>query len=113
MKIILVGQVSKKRKYVPSDDGDKENGNVNQKKCGCICKCNIDAGGALTLLFPPSNIVEGRYDRYNHVVKIDDKKSASRCKLCKKTTHHYCDKCNVNLCLVKDRNCFMIYHGYD
>lgn len=54
---------------------------------------------------------EARYDGVGHLPEFDSKNSSSRCKRChKKTTHVFCVKCNVNLCFVKDRNCFMKYH---
>lgn len=53
-----------------------------------------------------------RYDFYKHAAAFDNKKSATRCTLCRKTTHMTCLKCGINLCLVKGRNCFNTYHGY-
>lgn len=57
--------------------------------------------------------LENKHDRYNkrHLPRFDDKKSASRCYICKnKTTHAYCKDCDVHLCLLQARNCFLQYH---
>lgn len=59
----------------------------------------------------PSHIL--RYDhRGHHLPKYDDKKNGTRCKLetCDQRTHIYCAKCNVHLCIMKDRNCFENFH---
>lgn len=56
---------------------------------------------------------ETRFDLYNHFPIVDKAKSATRCKHpdCKnQTTHFYCNKCNVHLCLTKKRNCFASFH---
>lgn len=92
----VVNSMANKRKR--PDDGE---GKENQGICN-HCKRP----------FPSPNGGSKRYDRYDHIASIDDKKSASRCQLCRKTTHFYCEKCEVNLCLVKKRNCFKEYHGY-
>lgn len=51
-------------------------------------------------------------DHVGHLPAFDDKKEATRCKNtnCKQRTHYYCKKCQVHLCLVKDRMCFTIFH---
>lgn len=57
--------------------------------------------------------VEKRYDGYNHIPTVDEKKKDnSRCKLegCKNKTHIYCTKCEVHVCLIKGRNCFSKFH---
>lgn len=46
----------------------------------------------------------------DHLPDFDEKKSSSRCRLCKKTTHVICLGCNAHLCFVKERNCFKNYH---
>lgn len=55
-----------------------------------------------------------RYDRINHLPKMDLLKNATKCKNspCSRNnrTHFYCTKCNVHLCLTKDRNCFAEFH---
>lgn len=55
---------------------------------------------------------EMRFDGVDHFPQYDDKKDNTRCKLeeCKGKTHIYCKKCNVHLCILKDRNCFTIFH---
>lgn len=59
-----------------------------------------------------SPIVSIRYDNYNHFPAVDNKPDSSRCKYekCKSKTKYYCIKCKVNLCIFKDRNCFLDYH---
>lgn len=52
-----------------------------------------------------------RLDGTDHLPQFDEKKEATRCKLCiKQRSHVYCEKCNVHLCLQKSRNCFYDYH---
>lgn len=49
-----------------------------------------------------------RYDRVDHWPLITEYK---RCKYCKKRqTNVVCTKCNLNLCFVKNRNCFVDFH---
>lgn len=59
----------------------------------------------------PTNVT--RKDNIDHYVFIDKLKDATLCKLegCKKRTHMVCKKCNVHLCITKNRNCFYDYHN--
>lgn len=56
---------------------------------------------------------ESRFDGYGHFAEYDEKKEAGRCKLegCTKKVHTFCKKCNVHLCLIKGRNCFLKFHN--
>ena len=51
--------------------------------------------------------VNGHYPSY------DNEKEATRCKIqtCNAKTHMTCEKCNIHLCLTKERNCFKVYHS--
>ncbi|XP_022174122.1 piggyBac transposable element-derived protein 3-like [Myzus persicae] len=55
-----------------------------------------------------------RYDRIYHMPQMDSLKNATKCKnpTCSRNnrTHFFCKKCNVHLCLTRDRNCFEEYH---
>jgi len=55
-----------------------------------------------------------RYDRIDHMPQMDSLKNATKCKnpTCSRNnrTHFFCKKCNVHLCLTRDRNCFEEYH---
>ena len=52
-----------------------------------------------------------RFDKLDHWVDlVKENNQRKRCKLCGVTTTSRCIKCNVFLCLVRDRNCFYIYH---
>lgn len=55
---------------------------------------------------------EIRYDAVNHWPELDGKKTGARCKNenCKQKSQFFCSKCEVHLCLTKDRNCFKKYH---
>lgn len=57
-------------------------------------------------------LVEVQSDRVDHMPQFDNKKEATRCKMvgCKGRSHVFCDKCNVHLCLLKNRNCFLSFH---
>lgn len=53
--------------------------------------------------------IDVRLDCISHWPRFDD--SQNRCRAnCGKKTMIKCSKCNVYLCLVKDRNCFMQFH---
>lgn len=56
--------------------------------------------------------MEVRHDRLDHMPNYDSKKEATRCKFekCTKKTHVFCDKCNLHLCFLKERNCFLSFH---
>lgn len=58
----------------------------------------------------PSN--ELRYDQRGHLPKFDQQKNATRCKKenCESRTHVYCVKCNVHLCIAKNKHCFNDFH---
>lgn len=94
-------------------------------------KRNADRGTAQTSLIPrPSrisklknikktkNIIEKRplhvrrYDQRGHFPRFDNNKNATRCKKenCKSRTHMYCVKCNVHLCIAKNKECFVDFH---
>jgi len=52
-----------------------------------------------------------RFDKLDHWVDlVKENNQRKRCKLCGVTTTSRCIKCNVFLCLVRDKNCFYIYH---
>ncbi|KAG5887006.1 hypothetical protein JTB14_003684 [Gonioctena quinquepunctata] len=57
--------------------------------------------------------VEMRYDGYNHIPSVDERKENSGCKLegCKNETHMLCNECKVHLCLIKGRNWFSKFHS--
>lgn len=53
-----------------------------------------------------------RYEGLNHLPQHDTKKEPTRCKKegCKDRTHIYCSKRKIHLCLMKNRDCFYVYH---
>lgn len=53
-----------------------------------------------------------RYDRTDHLPDIDRKSNPVRCKNddCNYKTYIFCKKCDVHLCLVDGRNCFLNFH---
>ena len=53
---------------------------------------------------PPVHV---RKDRIDHFPAFGDKK---RCHRCCRTTTVTCGKCDVNLCFVRTRNCFKLFH---
>ncbi|KAL7880514.1 hypothetical protein SRHO_G00027680 [Serrasalmus rhombeus] len=55
---------------------------------------------------------EVQYDMVDHMPNYDEKKEATRCKMpkCTGKTHVFCDKCNIHLCFVPQRNCFKAAH---
>ena len=60
-----------------------------------------------TAIIPlPSNGT--RYDCLDHFPTF--KKSRNRCRLCQKHTVFLCTKCNIHLCCVPERNCFLTFH---
>lgn len=55
-----------------------------------------------------------RLDRTDHMPIFDSAKKSSQCKNvhCKnKKTHFMCQKCNVHLCITRERNCFLEFHS--
>lgn len=55
---------------------------------------------------------ETRFDHVGtHMPMMSENKERHRCKFCSlhKTTM-VCSKCNVHLCIVRERNCFIDYH---
>ncbi|KAL7867876.1 hypothetical protein SRHO_G00092600 [Serrasalmus rhombeus] len=55
---------------------------------------------------------EVQYDMVDHMPNYDEKKEATRCKMpkCTGKTHVFCDKCNIHLYFVPQRNCFKAAH---
>lgn len=55
---------------------------------------------------------EIRRDMIDHLPQHDNKNNPTRCKehQCSGRTHFMCEKCNVHLCITKDRNCFLKFH---
>lgn len=56
---------------------------------------------------------ESRYDKYDHWIENDAKKSRSRCTMvgCQYLTHAFCSKCRIYLCFTRERNCFRDFHS--
>ncbi|XP_068081805.1 piggyBac transposable element-derived protein 3-like [Anabrus simplex] len=65
-------------------------------------------------IYTPSPIpgVDKRYDGYDHWPVVDDIHSSRICRLesCCKRTKLRCEKCDVYLCLSKDKCCFKLFH---
>lgn len=58
----------------------------------------------------PLPIDEVRFDGFDHLPDWDSE-HRQRCKLCSEfRSHIICSKCQVYLCVNKDRNCFQSYH---
>lgn len=57
-------------------------------------------------------IPEVQHDLVDHMPQLDGNKDGKRCKYfqCQLKTHFYCDKCNIHLCIKKERNCFAKFH---
>lgn len=92
--LINVGQIMKKKRGRPSfeelqDVGKKSRQNEQVR---------------------PSKAV--RTDAIDHLPDVDKNKEATRCKNkdCKGKTHVFCTKCQVHLCLLSYRNCFVAFH---
>lgn len=60
---------------------------------------------------PPDNV---RYDQNDHFPMWDNSRIETRCKnpecYGNRRTHCYCGKCNVHLCMARQRNCFLEFH---
>ena len=52
----------------------------------------------------PKPAVDIRYDGIYHWPEFGDKRS--RCRMCSMLSFVYCSKCQIYLCLQKERNCF-------
>ena len=48
-----------------------------------------------------------RYDNVGHFPEVTH--TRKRCKMCQSPIVTRCIKCNVNLCIMKERNCFIFY----
>lgn len=80
---------------IHSLDKKKNNNTEKLKRCNEKRPCN-----------------EMRYDQRGHFPKFDEQKNATRCKNenCAARTHMYCVKCNVHLCIAKNKDCFNDFH---
>ena len=55
-----------------------------------------------------------RFDGKNHMPNCTNGyNKRKQCALCKRSTNLYCTKCNVHLCCIYRRNCFIPYHSVD
>lgn len=90
--LLRAGKVSHRKRGRPSDDNDT--------KTSTLCKRSA-------IVRPVSDV---QYDQLGHwPVHVMDKQ---RCKLCIKSySRVQCEKCNLALCLTKDRNCFRSFHN--
>lgn len=97
-----------KRKKTNAKTETKQVRKANEKQ-ETIANDNRAKNRAATEKRPMNEI---RYDAVNHWPELDGKKTGTRCKNedCKQKSHFYCSKCEVHLCLTKDRNCFKKYH---
>lgn len=53
-----------------------------------------------------------RFDNFKHFPKVDNILSPRRCSNCSGRTKTKCVKCDIYLCLAKDKNCFTTFHTY-
>lgn len=51
-----------------------------------------------------------RFDHHSHFPVMSNKPSRCKNEECGKKTFIHCSKCNVNLCLLEKRNCFIDFH---
>ena len=56
----------------------------------------------------PKPIVDIRYDGIHHWPEFGDK--LNRCRVCSMLSFVSCSKCQIYLCLQKERNCFKQFH---
>ena len=56
----------------------------------------------------PKLIVDIRYDGIHHWPEFGDK--LNRCRVCSMLSFVSCSKCQIYLCLQKERNCFKQFH---
>ncbi|XP_072392146.1 uncharacterized protein [Diabrotica undecimpunctata] len=56
--------------------------------------------------------LEIQTDNFGHIPEFNSKKEATRCKNtdCNGSSHVFCTKCKIHLCLIKARNCFAAFH---
>lgn len=53
-----------------------------------------------------------RTDGFDHFPNVDDLKTARKCRMenCPSRSRVRCEKCNIYLCLTKEKNCFKLFH---
>ena len=56
---------------------------------------------------PPTDV---RLDRYGHFPIYIETRKACKLPSCNKRSYIACSKCQVHLCLSKERNCYKVYH---
>ena len=56
----------------------------------------------------PKPVVDIRYDGIHHWPEFGDK--LNRCRVCSMLSFVSCSKCQIYLCLQKERNCFKQFH---
>jgi len=66
-------------------------------------------------LYRPESVPveEMRWDKIDHFPVFDEKPNTSRCKylFCKQKSSVLCSKCNVHLCFMRGRNCYIDFHS--
>lgn len=97
-----------------------QNRDIQEETLNIICPSTDNSAAAIPIKKnpPPSrpNHYTGRatvsneirYDNTGHWVTVDLKRK--RCKLCQLKTDLRCSKCQVMLCVNKNRNCFYQFH---
>lgn len=85
----------------------KEQNNIGMKRPSTVQLDSVKKRNK-TEKRPPKEV---RYDLYAHFPQIDKSRSV-RCKNedCGNKTSVFCIKCNVHLCFMEERNCFMDFH---
>ena len=87
----------------------KANKNVASSSRGRPPKRKSDvvtkAGKRATVAIPCNDV---RYDGLGHWPVPN--KNRSRCCKCQNYCRMVCEKCNIYLCLLEDRNCFKLFH---
>lgn len=75
---------------------------------------NVNQGTERKKRRVPANLpcVDKRYDGFDHWPNNEEMKNPVKCRLegCDSRSRIRCTKCNVFLCLVKNRNCFVSFH---
>lgn len=75
----------------------------------------IDIQNNMTSRYKPANnpSVGKRYDGYDHLPAFDDIKAPRKCRFesCSSRSKIRCRKCDVYLCLSRDKDCFYLYHS--
>lgn len=103
--------------FICRNSAEDTKNNIDKSQCSGKRKlCALEAEPVQRLKLDEKNPINlPRFDHFGHFPVLERIGYRARCGMegCHHQTYVSCSKCQVHLCLIQDRNCFLKFHGIE